>query len=206
VRGFHLKRKSLMIPCILTLLLFQIIQFTWAYHIPTPYISGTDFTIECSEGSSLAFQGDDSLQVEVLSGIWNSSSNYILTYNDGGQLTFVALNDTTLEVCSPDVEGGFNIQIIGANQTTHLGNLTYNMVVKSGDNVNILWNWRIESWIGKYTMFALGLSGLILMVASPSWVAYQLRKGGIKPEDFERTMYGLLLFCVGFGLLVMWLW
>jgi len=201
-----LKRKLLIFVGISALIIFQMIQFSRAYHNPTPLISGSNFIIEVNTGQALAFQTDDTLQIEVLMGFLNGSSWSLTVFNDGGTLSFLASNDSTVEVTSPDAKGAFDININGANQTSFLGDFTWNAVIKTGDNIRILWGWRIESWIDKYTMFAIGMGGLILMVASPSWVAWQLRKGGIKPEDFERIMYGLLLFCVGFGLLVMWLW
>jgi len=61
------------------------------------------------------------------------------------------------------------------------------------------------SWIDN-TTFALGVSGLILMVASPTWCALTIRKKGLDPDSIERCAYGLLIFCCGFGLLIMWLW
>jgi len=141
-----------------------------------------------------------------LEGVLNASSTDILMYNRRGDFRFVALNDSTLEVSSPDADAGYDIDISGANQTTRTDRFTFQSVVKTGDNVRILWNWRLESWIDKYTMLALGFCGLILMVSSPTWCAFTIRKKGLDPDSFERIMYALLLECVGFGLLVMWLW
>jgi len=197
------KRKNLLLSGILFLLLFQIIQFSGAYH--NPIASGSGFNIEFSTGQTLALQSDNTLQIEVLSGLLNGSSGLTM-WNDRGRLTIFASNDSTIEINSPDAEGAFDLTISGANQTTKTDRFTWNAVIKSGNTVTIFWGWRIESWIDKYTMLALGFGGLILMVASPTWVALEIRKKGLDADSIERGAYGLLLFCVGFGLLIMWLW
>lgn len=111
-----------------------------------------------------------------------------------------------LEVSSPDAAGGFDILISGANLTSNLGNFTYQATVKTGNSVTIWWGWRIESWVDKYTLVALGLAGLVMMVFSPTWVALTIRKKGVGTEAIEKFGYGLLLFCMGFALFIMWLW
>jgi len=199
-----LKRKLLSLSLITALFVLQLIQFSTSPQ--NLIVSGSDFAIEFSTGEALALQGDDTLQIEVLEGVLNSSSNYILMYDRRGEFRFVALNDSTLEVSSPDAEAGFDIEILGANQTTRTDRFTFQSVIKSGDTVRILWNWRIEDWISKYTMLSIGIGGLVLMVASPTWGVWVIRKKGLDPDSIERVMYAFLLFCVGFGLLVMWLW
>lgn len=164
-------------------------------------MQASDFGLEVNEGMGIGFQGNRIIELEVKSGFLNGSSTFLSFYPKRGQLRFTAVNASTIQINATDTD----VSVTGAN-FTNIGRFLWNVKIKSGDNVKIVWSWRIESWVGKYTMFALGFSGLILMVASPAWVAWQLRKSGIKPEDFERIMYGLLLFSVGFGLLVMWLW
>jgi len=200
------KRKNLLLSGILFLLLFQIIQFSRAYHNPIPLVSGSGFNIVFSSGQALAFQGDNTLQIEVLSGLLNGSSGSLTIWNDRGTLSFLASNDSIIEVTSPDAEEGFEISITGATSTNQTDRFKWNVNINIGNTVTIFWSWRIESWIGKYTMLALGFGGIILMVASPTWVALEIRKKGLDADSIERGAYGMLLFCAGFGLLVMWLW
>lgn len=62
------------------------------------------------------------------------------------------------------------------------------------------------SLIGMYTTLGIGLSGVFLMCFAPSWVAWKIKKKGVDVDTVERFGYALLLFLVGFGLFVMWLW
>lgn len=144
--------------------------------------------------------------VEVLSGLLNGSSTSLTVWNDRGTLSFIASNDSTLKVSSPDAVEGFEIAISGVNNQTQSERFAWNIGIIAGNNPTISWSWRIESWIDKYTMIALGFTGIGLMVGSPTWVALMIRKKGLDPDSFERIMYGMLIFCVGFGLMVMWLW
>jgi len=199
------KRKTLIYGLFTALLVFQLIQFSRAYHNPIPLARGSGFNIVFSSGQTLAFQSDATLEIEVLSGFLNGSSGSLTLWNDRGRLMFSASDDSTIEVTSPNAEGGFDLTINGAS-TTKTDRFTWNAVIKSGNTVTISWGWRIESWIDKYTMLALGFGGIILMVASPTWVALEIRKKGLDADSIQRGAYGMLLFCVGFGLLIMWLW
>jgi len=190
-----------MLPCILLLLLIQTIQFSRSP--PVLIATGSGFSVESTGG--IAFQGDDTLLIEVLTGVFNSSSASLSLYTRRGTFSFNALNDSTIEVSSPDAEGGYDIDISGATNTTQTDRFVHQATILTGNAVTITWGWRLESWIN-HTMLALGFSGLILMVASPTWGAMAIRKKGLTPDSMERLYYAGFLFCVGLGLLVMWLW
>jgi len=196
-----MKRKSLMLPCILALLLFQLIQFSRSQSVLIA--SGSGFNVESTGG--IAFQSDNTLLIEVLTGVLNSSSASLSLYTRKGSFSFTALNNSTIEVSSPDAEGGFDMSITGANQTTQTDRFVHQATILTRNTVTITWGWRLESWID-HTMLALGISGLILMVASPTWGAMAIRKKGLTPDSMERLYYAGFLFCVGLGLLIMWLW
>lgn len=57
-----------------------------------------------------------------------------------------------------------------------------------------------------YTWIALFLAALFLMIWSPSWFAWKIKKVGVTVESIERLGYATLLFLVGFGLLIMCLY
>jgi len=198
-----LKRKPLVLSGLLILFLFQIIHSASS---PTLIVSASGFLIEVEEGLGLGFQGDNSLSIDVTSGLLNGSSCSLSLYDRRGSLAFWARNNSILEITSPDAEEGFDLSVSGANNTTQSSKFIWEVGINTGNNVTIIWTWRIESWIGKYTMIALGFSGIGLMVFSPTWVAFMIRKKGLDADSFERMMYAMLIFCVGFGLLVMWLW
>lgn len=198
-----MKRKTFLLSGILTLLLFQLIPFSKA---PTLVTEGSDFILEINEGGGIGFQSDDILEIEVKSGLLNGSSCSLSLYDRRGSLAFWARNNSILEISSPDAEEGFDLSVSGANNTTQSSKFIWEVGINTGNNITIVWSWRIESWIGRYTMIALGFSGIGLMVFSPTWVALMIRKKGLDADSFERMMYAMLIFCVGFGLLVMWLW
>jgi len=70
------------------------------------------------------------------------------------------------------------------------GTLTLNLYTKP-DMMNL------------YTWIALLLAALFLMVWSPAWFAWKIKKVGVTVESIERLGYAMLLFIVGFGLLIM---
>jgi len=183
-------------------MVFQLISFC---HSPSPLLaSGSGFPVETS--GSIAFQSDSTLQIDVLTGLLNSSSASLSLYARTGTFSFNNVNDSIIQVTSPDAEGGFEIDINGATQTIETGRFIHRVTILTGDVVTITWGWRLESWIGKYTMFALGMGGLILMVASPTWGIWTFKKKGLDPDSFERLAYAFIIFCIGFGLLIMWLY
>jgi len=196
-----MKRKILVFVLLTAVLVFQLIQVSYAP--PVLLSSGSGFNVEVT--GAIAFQSDDTLLIEVLTGVLNSSSASLSLYTRKGSFSFTALNNSTIEVSSPDAEGGFDMSITGANQTTQTDRFVHQATILTGNTVTITWGWRLESWID-HTMLALGISGLILMVASPTWGAMAIRKKGLDPASMERLYYAGFLFCVGFGLLVMWLW
>jgi len=198
------KKKGLLLGLFTALMLFQIIQFSRSYHNPTPFCSGEDFNIECNTNQKIGFDGDIIIELEVKQGILNATSGYIRLYNDRGDFRFDAINTTTLSITSPDPQQGFEVSVTGSD-FNYIGAFLWNVYVESGDYVTIIWRFRIESWIGNYTMFAIGMGGLIIMVASPTWGIWVIRKKGLDADSIERLAYAMLLFCVGFGLLVMWL-
>jgi hypothetical protein len=62
------------------------------------------------------------------------------------------------------------------------------------------------SWFGLYGNFFIGLIGTMMMIISPSWLAYKLKTGWRDAElTLERAVWALLMFIVGFGLLMCWL-
>jgi len=186
--------------------LFQIIRFSGAYHNPIPEIRASNFNINyISSGRAIAFQSDDTLQIEVLTGLLNGTSGYLLVYNDRGTFRYNATNNAKLEITSPDAQHGYGFSVSGAMNTTQISAFVWRTSVSAGSVVTFSWVWRIESWVD-HTMLALGFGGIILMVASPTWVALEIRKKGLDADSIERGAYGMLLFCVGFGLLIMWLW
>jgi len=71
------------------------------------------------------------------------------------------------------------------------------------------WDWRHEeydSWLDLYFMFGVGMAGLVMMAFAPTYLVFGIRKKSFGTETAERVGYCILIFCVGFGLFVSWLW
>lgn len=56
-----------------------------------------------------------------------------------------------------------------------------------------------------YSLFAFGLAGICMMVFAPCWVAKQFNRG-MTEDLIERLGYAMLIFVVGLGMVIAWLW
>ena len=63
-----------------------------------------------------------------------------------------------------------------------------------------------EPFVDRYTMVGIGLAGLILMAWCPTWIALKFRKKGLEVETIETMGYAMLLFFVGFGFFIIWIY
>jgi len=169
------------------------------------FIRGSNFGLNFYEGQSLALCGNYPLFFEVKSGYWNGSSGGLTVYADRGRMSFFAENDTVLEVSSPDAPSGIDLGVSGASYTQP-EKFVWLVTITSNNTVTFTWNWRLPSWLDLYFMFGVGMSGLIMMVFAPSWVAMGVRRNAFQVDNMERIGYAILIFCVGFGLFMCWLW
>jgi len=64
----------------------------------------------------------------------------------------------------------------------------------------------LDSWLDLYFMFGVGMVGLFMMVFAPTWVAFGLRRNVFQPDKIERIGKAVLIFIIGFGLFISWLW
>ena len=62
------------------------------------------------------------------------------------------------------------------------------------------------SVVDLYTWLGIGLGGIALMVWSPAWVAWKIKKKGIDVDTVERIGFALVIFVMGFGLFISWLY
>ena len=59
---------------------------------------------------------------------------------------------------------------------------------------------KAPTFIDKYFGLGLFIGGIIMMIYAPSWVAWKVKKSGVTPDTVERLGYAMLIFLVGFGL------
>jgi len=168
-------------------------------------VYGNNFSLTFSSGDSLGLCGNYPLIFDVKSGLWNGSSGATTVYRDRGRFSFYAENNTVLEVSSPDAPSGIDLSVSGASYTKP-SKFVWLVTVTTNSTVSFVWNWRLVSWLDLYFMFGVGMAGLIMMVFSPSWVAMGVRRNAFQVDKMERIGYAVLIFCVGFGLFMSWLW
>ena len=56
------------------------------------------------------------------------------------------------------------------------------------------------NYVDEYFGLGLFIGGIIMMIYAPSWVAWKVKKSGVTPDTVERLGYAMLIFLVGFGL------
>lgn len=199
-----LKKKLFNLSLLVLLLLSLLVIFVRGQSL-IPIISGSIFSLTFPSGDSLSLQGNYALFFDVKNGLWNGSSGVITVYADRGRFSFYAENDSVIEVSSPDAPSGIDFGVSGAS-SSQTDKFVWLVTVTSGNIVTFTWNWRIVSWLNLYFMFGVGMTGIILMVFAPTWVAFGLRKKAFDPDKIERIGIALLIFCIGFGLFISWLW
>lgn len=50
------------------------------------------------------------------------------------------------------------------------------------------------------------LGGIIMMIYAPSWVAWKIKKSGVTPDTVERMGYAMLIFLLGLGLFLSYIY
>ncbi len=63
----------------------------------------------------------------------------------------------------------------------------------------------LPSWIDVYFSFGIGMAGIVLMCASPTWFVMKAKSKGAHEDTIERGVYAILIFCFGYGLFIAWL-
>lgn len=58
------------------------------------------------------------------------------------------------------------------------------------------------NFINEYFGLGLFLAGIVMMIYAPSWVAWKIKKSGVTPDTVERAGYAMLIFLMGFGLFI----
>lgn len=200
--------KQIFLFFLLTMLFLSInLHFTKAWHNPIPLIKTVDnFFLFLNQSEKLCIQSDYTLEIEIKKvGLYANAS--VTVYNDRGELSWRhGVGSAIIQISSPDSHG-FNLTISGNYYNIlRIDKFVWIVNLPALSTLKIVWFWRIESWIDKYTILGMGLGGLILMVFVPTWVALMIKKKGITPDSIERFGYAMLLFFVGFGLVVIWLW
>jgi len=170
----------------------------------TTVISGSGFSIEIAD--SIGFTTEYTLDIEVISGFWNGTNGTITATTRRGVLAFESTNATTLELSSVDSEHGFRLDTEGVESSSSLGNSTYRTVIATANHIVLVWSWNQPSFIDLWFMFGVGMTGIAMMILGPFYLAKGVVKNAYSSDTAQRLGWAALLFIIGFGLVVCWLW
>ena len=198
-----LRFKTKILTVFLLLSLFSIALYR-TYANGAVLISGSNFNIETA--GSIGFQSQYTLDMEVTSGIMNGTNGKLGVTMRTGSLSFDSYDDCTLELSSADAPQGFRLDTSGVESTAMLGDFVYETVFKSGKRIVLTWSWNQPSFVDIYFMLGVGLSGIIMMIFAPTWVAFAIIHKAYDAETAKRFGMAMLIFIIGFGMVVCWLW
>lgn len=135
----------------------------------------------------------------------NTTDGFYRLYIDEELILDTGLIDTVPELAYAETDGYY------AWDTVELGLQPYRWyVLVDGyyDNFAIYTNTYTPAptATADYTDFIIGLTGILIMVGSPSWFAVKLRDGLRNADEIiQRFIFALLLFVVGYCLILVWL-
>jgi len=167
-------------------------------------ISGSFDEIFADVNGGFVFWGDHYVNFSVVSGTWNGSDGQITVKSDSGTLVFTAQDNCSIEISVPETDRTFEVATSGATLTKSDGD--YGVVITSGPKITITWRYLPWSMIDNYFMLGVGLTGILFMIAGPTWVAREFVKHGLTTEAIEKAGYAMLFLIMGFGFMVIWLW
>jgi hypothetical protein len=70
--------------------------------------------------------------------------------------------------------------------------------------VNISWGYQESSLLDIYAHLGLGMAGILLLILSPSYVAWHIHGHGFDDETIGCIMIAMVGFFSGLGLFFMW--
>jgi len=196
----HVKTKILTV--FLCLFLLGITTYKFQAKAQRTLAYGTDFNIYFA-ASTLTFQAYSDIDFECVTGVWNGTNSTLLLQTDSGTLSFIPVDNCTIDIGTV-ADREFLVQCSGASLTKSEGN--YTATILSGPRVTITWRYLPWSLIDNYFMLGVGLTGIIMLIAGPTWFARTFVKHGLDTETIEHLGYAMLFVVLGFGFVVVWLW
>lgn len=128
---------------------------------------------------------------------------YYWFYSDKTQFHVIAENETALSFTINVRNKGEPETISGASSWSY-NNDTSTVFLTCSNNALVTISWvSLPDLVSDYSWIAIFLSGIFLMAWGPSWFAWKVKKVGITSDSIERLGYAMLLFLIGFGLLIM---
>ena len=169
-------------------------------------VYGVNIRIYFLSNTALAFQNDvdETVSLEITSGLLNSTSNAIKVDTGGGYFHFTAINDTQITITH---EGIDQVYVSGdQNNSNRMIASDTSITIDANNYVRISWRFLPWSLIDNYFMLGVGLTGIVMLIAGPTWFARTYIKHGLDTDTIEHLGYGMLMMIMGFGFVVVWLW
>ena len=196
----HVKTEILIV--FLFLFLLSITTYKFSARADSLLASGTGFTLYF-EDSALTFQHYSNVEFDCVTGIWNATNGTLSLYNDKGALSFIPVDNCTLNI---GTDSDRELQVTASNTALSESEGNYTSTILSGARVTLSWRFLPWSMIDNYFMLGVGLTGIIMMIAGPTIFARTFVKHGLDTESVEWLGYAMLMMVMGFGFLVVWLW
>jgi len=160
-------------------------------HYPLfPLITVNDYTPSIFFWNTTGAGGGYGLAIEL-------NANNQWTFDTPVRVT--SMSGTTLSGICPITYQDTAIMGFGAVETTYFKGSTYNFTGYGfGEEIEY-----IPNWLDLYFGFGIFMSGVILMLIAPSWLAFSVRRG-LKDADetIKRAIFALLLFAIGYCLMI----
>lgn len=169
-------------------------------------ISGSGFTVFFNEtetiimGSSIEYLVD----FTVSSGLLNGTDAKLSIREKSGSISFIPQNESTLIFSVVDSTGK-SIDFQTNAQYQKLAAFQYSVSITASASRTVI-SWRFTQETFTNWEFYFGMAGVIMMVCAPSWFAIKLRDGLHHGDEIvERGIYALILFVVGYSMMLVWL-
>ena len=197
------KKKTLFLIFILFIFILQI-RFKTAYS-DNPILETSQFLLIFPNGSSVSFVGEYAFRMNVSTGTFNGTNSLLKIYSGRGSLKLNAVDSCVLFGYAPnDVFQWLTVRV----QNCEIIRLEtyYRIIISPMQNVVI--SWRLEEMpvsFVDYTMFAFGMGGIALLIFAPVYFVKQFNRG-LTEDTIERFGMGFLMFILGVGMVIAWLW
>jgi hypothetical protein len=172
----------------------------------SPIIYGYNVSMYYPKTSSLGIQAEATLNFLVSSGTWDAYRVNMTVYPDWGIISFLPSQDVNITVTTVGTSEVFlSVSGEGSN-LTKISESEWQVSFSQPYSSSISWSSKVISYVDLYTMMAVGLVGVGMMIVIPCWIAWHVKDHGLDTETWNRIFLGMAFFFMGMGLFLVWIW
>jgi hypothetical protein len=172
----------------------------------SPIVYGYNVSMYYPKTSSLGIQAEATLNFLVSSGTWDAYRVNMTVYPDWGIIYFLPAQDVNLTVTTIGTSEVFlSVSGEGSN-LTKISESEWQVSFSQPYSSSISWSSKVISYVDLYTMMAVGLVGVGMMIVIPCWIAWHIKDHGLDTETWNRIFLGMAFFFMGMGLFLVWIW